>query len=343
MKHSRENLILGIETSCDETGAAIVAEGRHILANVVTSSLKEHSRYGGIIPEIASRRQMECIMPVVDSALQKSGTRLDDLTAIAVTKSPGLIGSLLVGVAFARALSYAIHKPLVEVNHIEAHLYANFLVSDTPKDHPVPRLPAVGLVVSGGHTSLYYIKNFNHIRLIGQKRDDAAGEAYDKVARLMDLGYPGGPVIDRIAQNYTKPVRLRFKCADLPDSHDFSFSGIKTAVLYHLQRRSSVSQEDKAEIAVAFQESVVENLVQKALKACQRKHCRTLLVGGGVAANSALRRRLAEKGKQHQVQIHIPPLALCLDNAAMIAGLGWPVWKNQKNILKNAAFDYNKN
>jgi N6-L-threonylcarbamoyladenine synthase len=248
-----------------------------------------------------------------------------------------------VGVAFARALSYAAQKSLIEVNHIQAHLYASFLTSENSRENPIPQLPAIGLVVSGGHTSLYHLKNINHIRLIGQTRDDAAGEAYDKVARLMNLGYPGGPVIDRMAGNHTKPVRLRFKSANLPDSHDFSFSGIKTAVLYHLQRQTSVSGEDKSEIAAAFQNSVVENLVQKALEACQQKRCRTLLVGGGVAANSALRRRLGEEGKQQNIQIHIPPLALCLDNAAMIAGLGWPLWKNKKNILKNAAFDYNKN
>lgn len=306
--------ILGIETSCDETAAAVVHNGRDILSNIVASSLKEHQKYGGIIPEIASRRQMLLIHSVVERALKKANVKIDHISAIAVTISPGLIGSLLVGISFARALAFALAKPLIEVDHIQAHLYANFLQPRQPK------LPAVGLVVSGGHSSLFYLKTFNRFELLGQTRDDAAGEAFDKVARILNLGYPGGPVIDRLAQK-GKNAEIRFRCAELSDSSDFSFSGIKTAVLYHARNTKSPLAVEK--IAYAFQKSVVATLVSKSIDACRKKKAKTLLVGGGVAANSALRKEFAEAARNQDIQVFYPPLALCLDNAAMIAGLAY--------------------
>ncbi len=325
--------ILGIETSCDETAAAMVVDGCEVRSNVVASSLKDHSRFGGIIPEIASRRQIEFIHMVVTEALVKAGMTLKDVDSIAVTKSPGLIGSLLVGLSFARGLARACGKPLIEINHIHAHAYAPFLQipgGQIPSPfvgrarEGVVDLPAVALVVSGGHSSLFYINNFNHFQLLGQTRDDAAGEAFDKVARILDLGYPGGPVIDRLAQK-EKASDLRFPQSPLKGTFDFSFSGIKTAVLYYTRKHQSSPDFSKAQVAYAFQESVVDILVQKALEACRVKKVKHLLVGGGVAANSALRRHLQEKSVGTGVTVHIPPMPLCLDNAAMIAGLAYRI------------------
>lgn len=310
---------LGIETSCDETSAAVVRDGNIVLSNIVVSSLKEHEAYGGVIPEIASRRQMECIQAVVERALKKAGVKLCDIGAIAVAREPGLIGSLLVGISFARALSFALGKPLIEVNHIKAHLYAPFL-SHSSDDQP--RLPVVGLVVSGGHTSLYHIRDHSCFKLLGQTLDDAAGEAFDKVARILGLGYPGGPIIDRLAKR-TKAGTVSFKCAALPGTLDFSFSGIKTAVLYYKQKNDVDDQESIAQVAHAFQHSVIETLVDKCIEACHRMKTRTLVVGGGVAANSSLRARLAEEGMSQGFRVHFPPLSFCMDNAAMIAGLGF--------------------
>lgn len=315
--------VLGIETSCDETAAAVVKDGRLILSNTVTSSLAEHSRFGGIIPEIASRRQMELINTVVQTALDKGKVTLEQIGGIAVTQSPGLIGSLLVGLSYGRALSFAARKPLIEVDHIKAHLYANFLrFTDGKEKNALPQLPAVGLIVSGGHSSLYFIKSFTDYRLLGQTRDDAVGEAFDKVARILELGYPGGPVIDRLAKQGQND-HIRFSCADLAGSLDFSFSGIKTAVLYHHRKHHRESHYSVEQVAYSFQESVVRVLVLKALAACRKKKVKTLLLGGGVAANSALRQQLTEAGAKEGVHVYFPPIALCLDNAAMIAGYGY--------------------
>ncbi len=312
---------LGIETSCDETSAAVVINGVDVLSNVVVSSLKEHAQFGGIIPEIASRRQMESIHAVVQLALNKAEVGLDDIDLIAVTRSPGLIGSLLVGLCFARGLARAVNKPLVEVDHIKAHLYANFLRSPDQSRDPYPKLPAIGLVVSGGHSSLFKITDFKHFKLLGQTRDDAAGEAFDKVARILDLGYPGGPVIDRLSKEGVNN-EICFLPAKLPGSYDFSFSGVKTAVLYYTRAHEKESNFSKAKVAFAFQDSVIKILVEKSLSACQRFGINTLLIGGGVAANSALRKLLSERGKEKGIEVYFPPMALCLDNAAMIAGLG---------------------
>ena len=318
--------ILGIETSCDETSASVVEDGQRVLSNVVATSLKDHQRYGGIIPEIASRRQLEWINVVTLKALADAGLRLADVDAIAVTKSPGLIGSLLVGISFASSLSYALKKPLIPVNHIHAHLYANYLTLDKTGAGSDPfnelPLPAVGLVVSGGHSSLFMIKDFHSFRVFGETLDDAAGEAYDKVARILELGYPGGPVIDKLAQT-VKKNDLKFTCAGLVGTNDFSFSGIKTAVLYHTRKHSGDKDYSVEHVAHAFQESVVNVLVEKSLQACRKKKATTLLIGGGVAANSALRSRLEEKAGRLGLRVHFPPLALCMDNAAMVAGLAY--------------------
>lgn len=308
--------VLGIETSCDETAAAVVRDGRKILSNIVASSLKEHQRYGGVIPEVASRRQLEFMHPVVREALAQARLDIGDIDAVAVTRAPGLIGSLLVGVSFARALAHALDKPLAEVDHIEAHAYANFLREDQPA------LPAIALVVSGGHTSLYEIKDVRHFELLGKTLDDAAGEAFDKVARVLGLGYPGGPAIDRLAGTVSG-TGLSFPCAALEGTWDFSFSGIKTAVLYHWQKQNGHRRPTVAEVAHAFQNSIVQVLVQKALAACRKLKRKTLLVGGGVAANSALRKHLEEEARHSGINVYVPGLDLCMDNAAMIAGLGF--------------------
>ena len=315
--------ILGIETSCDETAAAVVCDGVKVLSNVIASSLKDHQYFGGIIPEIASRRQIEFINKVVDESLERAHRTLNGIDAISVTRAPGLIGSLLVGLCFARALSRATGKPLIEIDHIKAHLYANYL--QLPKEGqvcPQKRLPAVGLVVSGGHSSLFYVKDFKNFKLLGVTRDDAAGEAFDKVARILGLGYPGGPVIDRLAASGTEEA-LKFPQARLSGSYDFSFSGTKTAVLYYVQKNKNKPDYSVSKVAYAFQESVVAVLVEKSLQACRRSKVNTLLVGGGVAANSALRASLQAQAKAQGVDVFFPPMILCQDNAAMIAGLAY--------------------
>ncbi len=335
--------ILGIETSCDETAAAVVSNGVKVLSNEVASSLKDHQRFGGIIPEIASRRQIEFIPWVVAQALSRANMSLERIDAIAVTRAPGLIGSLLVGLCFARGLARATAHPLIEIDHIKAHLYANYLVlmPDTrsscrtlgridrhsqllagARSCSQKRLPAIGLVVSGGHSSLFYVKDFRNFKLLGVTRDDAAGEAFDKVARILDLGYPGGPVIERLAAG-GKNEEIKFPQASLPGSYDFSFSGTKTAVLYYTQKNKNKPDYSVSKVAYAFQESVVAVLVEKSLKACRRFKINTLLVGGGVAANCALRASLQTKARAQGVDIFFPPMDLCRDNAAMIAGLAF--------------------
>ena len=314
-------IVLGIETSCDETSASIVQDGVWVLSNQTQTSLREHARFGGVIPEIASRRQTELIYPIVDSALAEAKVKLTDVDAIAYTQSPGLLGSLLVGISFAKGLGLALNKTLIPVDHIQGHLYASFLRQNNDSN-PLPKLPAIGLVVSGGHTSLYKVSSFKRIDLLSQTQDDAAGEAFDKVARLLDLGYPGGPIIDRLTSSMEKSD-IQFPKARLKHELDFSFSGVKTAVLYYVQKYGQDKNFSKSKVAFAFSSCVVDTLIEKALLACQKHRIRTLLVGGGVAANSMLRIRLFSKAKHAGVDVHIPPMAYCLDNAAMIAGLGF--------------------
>ncbi len=320
--------ILGIETSCDETAASVVTDGVKVRSNVIATSLKDHQRFGGIIPEIASRRQIEFIHWVVAESLDKAQMTLNGIDAIAVTRAPGLLGSLLVGLSFARGLSHSTGKPLIEIDHIKAHLYANYLqLSKEFSACPLSRLPAIGLVVSGGHSSLYYVKDFKNFKLLGVTRDDAAGEAFDKVARILELGYPGGPVIDRLSGQGINDD-IKFPRSPMKGSYDFSFSGTKTAVLYYTQKNKNKLDYSPAKVAYSFQESVVAVLVEKSLLACRKFKVNTLLIGGGVAANSALRRELQKQAPSQGVDVFFPPMVLCLDNAAMIAGLAYH-WYNK--------------
>ncbi|MBF0478130.1 MAG: tRNA (adenosine(37)-N6)-threonylcarbamoyltransferase complex transferase subunit TsaD [Candidatus Omnitrophica bacterium] len=313
--------ILGIETSCDETGCSIVEDGRIIHSNVIASSLKDHAKYGGVIPEIASRRQLEFINIVVQESLSQAGLRWTDIDAFSVTSHPGLIGSLLVGISFAQGLSLALNKPLILIDHIKAHLYANFLTFKGQKQE-IPDLPCIGLVVSGGHSNIYQIKDFKNFKLLGQSRDDAVGEAFDKVAKILELGYPGGPLIDKLAKQ-SKGQRIPLKCAAFPDSFDFSFSGIKTAVLYYLKAHSHDPDFNKADLAFSFQESIIEVITRKTIDACLKTKNKAIVIGGGVAANSCLRHHLTEEAKTRGIKVFFPPMILCTDNAAMVAGLAY--------------------
>jgi N6-L-threonylcarbamoyladenine synthase len=302
--------ILGIDTSCDDTSVAIVADGTAIKSNVVASQVDIHHRYGGVVPELACRKHIEAIGPVYQAALEEAGVTLADLDAIAVTQGPGLIGALLVGLSFAKALAYASGKPLIPVNHLEGHICSAFL------EAPNLACPFVCLVVSGGHTDLYYCEAPGAYRLLGQTRDDAAGEAFDKVSKLLGLGYPGGPVIDRLAGE-GDPQAIRFPRAYLEkDSLDFSFSGIKTAVLHHVRKQASTPIAD---LAASFQQAVVDVLVAKILAAARRCDASRVVVTGGVAANSQLRREMRTACAEAGVQLVIPHPRLCTDNGAMIA------------------------
>jgi N6-L-threonylcarbamoyladenine synthase len=309
-------LVLGIETSCDETAAAVVKDGRKVLSNIVASSIKLHQKYGGIIPEIASRSHIESIGFVVKEALIKSRKSLEDIESVAVTANPGLIGSLLVGISFARALSFALDRPLKEIDHVKAHLYANFLNGE------VPRFPAVGLVVSGGHSNIYYFKNLKTSSLLGWTADDAAGEAFDKVAKILNLGYPGGPIIDKLARE-GNAKKVRFNCAAFADSLNFSFSGVKTSVLYYVRDRWDKKRVKLVDICASFQEAVVNALVEKSLRACKLKKVKSLMVGGGVAANSRLREALCCEAEKQKVRVYFPAKEFCLDNAAMVAAAAY--------------------
>lgn len=312
-------ITLGIETSCDETSVAVVRGTDRILSNVVVSSLGEHRRFGGVVPEIASRAHLEELLPCLDLALKKAKISARQIDLVAVTKGPGLMGSLLVGVSAAKALSLALGKPLVGVDHVLAHLYAVFLgLAKT-------RFPFVGLVVSGGHTLLIRMDAPDRTRVLGRTVDDAAGEAFDKVAKILGLGYPGGPAVDRLAKGQ-ETDRFFFKRPILSeDSLDFSFSGLKTAVFLkaeELKKRRALNARAKRQICAGFQEAVCDVLVKKSLDACRRESLKRLVVGGGVSANSRLRRKLTAQADGEGIEVLFPESALCQDNAAMIAGLG---------------------
>jgi N6-L-threonylcarbamoyladenine synthase len=307
--------VLGIETSCDETSAAVVKDGRNILSCVVSSSLKFHQKYGGVVPEIASRMQLETITAVTDCALKEAKIKLKKIGLVSVTSEPGLLGSLLVGISFAKALALSFNIPLLEVNHIYSHIYAAFLEERNLE------LPLVALVVSGGHTSLFYVKDFNQISLLGSTLDDACGEAFDKVAKILGLGYPGGPEIEKLAQSGNSK-RIKFSCSDTKKPLDFSFSGIKTAVLYSVNGKR-LTVNEKKDIAASFQESVINTLIKKSLLACKLKKTNRLVIGGGVAANSRLREKFYAYCSKEGLKCFFPSKELCLDNAAMVAGLGY--------------------
>ena len=308
--------VLGIETSCDETAVAVVEDGRRILSSLVFSQTLLHAKYSGVVPEISARAHLEKINPLIDEALGGAGLDLGGIDGLAVTNRPGLIGSLIIGVSTAKVLSWVLGKPLVGVNHVVAHLYASFLTDD------VPEFPFIGLVVSGGHTLLLKLSSWDEICVMGTTIDDAAGEAFDKVAKILDLGYPGGPVIDRLAES-GDPLSVKLPEINMynkkRNNYNFSYSGLKTAVLYHLKKNPSTSKED---MCASFRRSAVDILVKKTFRLCRDENLDRVVVGGGVTANSYLRKRLAEEGAKRKVRIHCPPAELTTDNAAMIAGLG---------------------
>jgi len=310
-------IVLGIESSCDETAAALVRDGRTILASVVASQEEVHHRYGGVVPELASRRHMEAILPVMREALAQADIGLAQIDAVAATRGPGLIGSLLVGFSFAKALAFALRVPWVGVNHLEGHIHALFLEPSPPP------FPFVALLASGGHTGLYFVSSFMSMELLGQTRDDAAGEAFDKVAKMLGWGYPGGAVIDRLARQ-GDPNRVRFPRPLIEKtSCDFSFSGIKTAVGRYLREHPGGSPSQAVDIAAGFQEAVVEVLVLKLIRAARMKGCHRVALAGGVAANSRLRERLRQDGGAEGMEVYLPSPRLCGDNAAMVAALGY--------------------
>jgi len=367
--------VLGIESSCDETSAAIVKDGKTVLSNVVSSSLSFHSRYGGVIPEIASRMSLETISEVTESCFSQAGLKLKNIDLISVTNRPGLLGSLLVGISFAKGLALGLKVPLLGVDHILAHIYANLVqkahtnpsdrigcrqkahtnpsdrigcrqkahtnpsdrIGCRQKAHTNPsvrigcnekqvKLPFVALIVSGGHTSLFFVKDYDNFELLASTQDDACGEAFDKVAKLLGLGYPGGPIIEKLALK-GNPDKFKFNCSDTKAPLNFSFSGIKTAVLYKVKAYHNLKLSEKADIAASFQKAAIDTLIKKTILACEIKKVNTILVGGGVAANNKLRETFEAQAKVGNIEVYFPPKDLCMDNAAMVAGFGYQLYK----------------
>lgn len=310
--------VLGIETSCDETSVAVVKNGREVLSNVINSQINIHKEYGGVVPEIASRRHTEVINLVYKEALKVAGISIDDIDVISCTYGPGLVGALLVGVSYAKALSFATKKPLVGVNHIEGHIAANYIT------HKELQPPFLCLVVSGGHTHLVHIKNYTEFEILGKTRDDAIGEAFDKVARVIGLGYPGGPKVDKLAKE-GKPNII------LPKAHmtelDFSFSGIKTAILNMYHKNSEIN---KADLCASFEKTCTDILIENSLKAAKKLGINTIALAGGVSANSYIREHFLELENTHNMKIYYPEFVLCTDNAAMIAASGYFNYKEGK-------------
>lgn len=309
-------LLLALESSCDETAAAVVRDGREVLSNLIASQVDVHALYGGVVPELASRRHLEVICPLVDEALQQAGVTRDMLDGVVVTRGPGLIGALLVGLSYAKAFAYACQIPVIGVHHIEGHILAIQLEKQVA-------YPFLAAAVSGGHTHLFRVDGIGQYRLLGRTVDDAAGEAFDKVAKMLGLGYPGGPIIDKLAQNsddggivFPRPMLKK-------DNYNFSFSGLKTAVLNHLNRLDTAPDEQQlGQVAAAFQTAVVDVLTKKALKAAAAEGLSRIVVAGGVACNSGLRKRFAELAEENGLEVHFPAPILCADNAAMLAVAG---------------------
>ena len=307
----KDILILGIESSCDETAAAVVKNGREVLSNVISSQIAIHEKFGGVVPEIASRNHVEAISNVVKKALKDANVELKDIDAISCTYGPGLVGALLVGVSYAKALAFAANKPLIGTNHIEGHIAANYIT------HQDLKPPFVAFVISGGHTHLVHIKDYKEFEIIGKTRDDAIGEAFDKVARVIGLGYPGGPKIDKLAKEGKANI-------DLPQTHfenlDFSFSGIKTAVINLNHKTPDLN---KADLAASFEKAVTDVLIDNSIKACESLNLKTISLAGGVSANSYIRERFLELEKEKGIKVYYPEPILCTDNAAMIASAGY--------------------
>jgi N6-L-threonylcarbamoyladenine synthase len=312
--------ILGIETSCDETAAAVVSDGRVIHANAVASQMELHSQYGGIFPELASREHVKAIYPIVDQALHQAHLDIADIDALAVTRGPGLAGSLVVGVNMAKSISLATGKPLIGINHLEGHIYSAWLYPANTTPQQAPRFPLLALLVSGGHSELIFVRDHLDYKRLGGTLDDAAGEAFDKIARLLDLPYPGGPSIQKASFNGSAGA-FSFPRAMMDGTWDFSFSGVKTAVLRTVE---ALQEEGRNlpidDLAASFQAAVVDVLVEKTLMAAEEYQAREIIVAGGVSANKRLREKILAESER---PVHIPPLSLCTDNAAMIAGAGY--------------------
>jgi N6-L-threonylcarbamoyladenine synthase len=313
MNVNESTVVLAIETSCDETAASVVMGGNDVLSSIVSSQIDIHARFGGVVPEVASRAHMEALIPVVNSAVEEAGILPQRIDAVAATAGPGLIGALLVGVSAAKALSLVWDKPFIGINHLEAHLYAGLL------DDPTLQFPLVVLLVSGGHTMIIEMRGHGDYTILGRTIDDAAGEAYDKVARYLTLGYPGGPIIDQIAAD-GNPTAVDFPRAMMHDGLDVSFSGLKTSVINYVRKNPTVSNTD---IAASFQAAVVDVLCAKTIKAAQQVGAKGIVLGGGVSANSALRAQMIERGNVAGFRVALPSRAMCTDNAAMIAAAAW--------------------
>lgn len=308
-------LVLGIESSCDETAAAVIQDGVFLRSNVIASQIDVHNQYGGVVPEIASRKHIEAVIPVILQALDDAGVTIDDIEGIAVTRGPGLVGSLLVGLSVAKSLAFARGLPFVGVNHLEGHIAAIFLSEKKPE------FPFVALVVSGGHTTIYLVKDFGKVSVMGQTRDDAAGEAFDKAAKMLNLGYPGGIVIDRLARD-GNPAYIQFP-RSMRDSQDFSFSGLKTSLLNYIKKREQpITEDELPHVVASYQEAIVDVLVDKTLRAADDCSVKKVVVSGGVAANGRLRDIFYKRAEDEGVEVFIPPAVLCTDNAAMIAAVG---------------------
>lgn len=325
-------LILGIESSCDETAVSVVADGQKMLSNIVSSSEQFHQQYGGIVPELASRKQLEYFIPVLEDALAKADVQPSDLSAVAVTNGPGLIGSLVVGLMVAKSFAYCHGLPLIAVNHLEGHLYANWIrLPDDPR--PLPALPALILIVSGGHAHMVWMQDHGVYNILGRTRDDAPGEALDKAARLLGLGYPGGPAIDNISK--TGDARaVAFPRALLPGSCDFSFSGIKTSLGHYLRKTELSGRESVPNIAASFQEAIMSVLVDKLFAAAGEFAPAQVVLAGGVAANSRLRELVELRGQREGIAVSLPPRIFCTDNGAMIAAAGY------QHYLRNNFADF---
>jgi len=318
IKDEKEDIyILALESSCDETAASVNKNGLELLANVVSSQVDLHKKFGGVVPEIASRKHLELLLPVIDQALDESGIDFKDLDAVASTYGPGLVGGLLVTLTAAKTISLSLNIPLIGVNHIAGHIYANFI------ENPDIKKPLICLTISGGHTDLLYFENLRGYKILGRTIDDAAGEAFDKISRFMDLGYPGGPAIEKAALSGNVNA-IDFPRADLGDSYNFSFSGLKTAVMNHVNNEEQRGNEiDKNDLAASFQEAVVDSLASNLIKAVKEYQVQSVVLSGGVAANQRLRGVITERLKEHNLDLYYPPLELCTDNAAMIGAVAY--------------------
>ena len=337
----KDIITLSIESSCDETAVAVLKNGREVLANVVSTQIELHKKFGGVVPEVASRKHIENIDAVYQEALDTAGIKAEDIDHIAVTYGPGLVGALLVGLSYAKALAFTLGIPLVGVNHMQGHINANYI------QHKDLKPPFITLVVSGGHTHLVEVKDYQNYEILGRTRDDASGEAFDKISRAMGLGYPGGPIIDKLAKQGNKHA-IEFPRAYLDEGYDFSFSGLKSAVLNYLNAQKMKKQEIVVEdVAASFQEAVVEVLSTKAVNAAEEKGYKTIALSGGVAANSALREKITQMANEKGIEIKFPGLDLCTDNAAMIGCAGYHNFINGKiddmslNAVPNLKIDIN--